>query len=198
MRLAFVIPLVLGLSACAAVGDEAALAPAGDAQVDRLVDALRAAAANHPERLEPVRGDMSRLETALLSPPQAETARLTPSAPMRTPPAPAQPLRAPDLTGAASLFHGVHLASYRREAHLWAGWAALSATHGALAGLQPRIERADLGERGVYLRLKAGPLDTPQAARALCASLSAAGQYCAASDFTGAPLSARRPLEDAG
>ncbi|MCF8500333.1 MAG: SPOR domain-containing protein [Rhodospirillum sp.] len=74
---------------------------------------------------------------------------------------------------------GIHLASYKSEATAKAGWAELRAKYPSLLGpLTPHLSRVDLGAKGVYLRLKAGPLGGGGAAKALCAKLKAVGQYC--------------------
>lgn len=106
-----------------------------------------------------------------------------------SPPAASAPTPAP-LGEPASILYGVHLASYRDMATLARGWGVLTAASGgALTGLEPRIETADLGaERGVFLRLKAGPMAGPAEAERLCAQLAARGIYCRAADFSGRPL----------
>ena len=96
---------------------------------------------------------------------------------------------APDLSGARSLLSAVHLASYRHAEHAAPGWAELKSRFpNTLAGSQPRLARADLGEQGVFLRLKAGPFDSPAAAQAICDRLAAAGAWCAPTAFTGEGL----------
>jgi hypothetical protein len=82
----------------------------------------------------------------------------------------------------------VHLASYRSPVHALRGWAELEARHGGLAGLQARVSRVDLGDRGVFLRLKAGPFDTPAAAEAECDAIKASGEWCTVTDFAGEAL----------
>lgn len=89
-----------------------------------------------------------------------------------------------------SVLFALHLASYRTEASAEAGWRIISAeAPGSLQGLRPRIETVDLGpERGVYLRLKAGPVDSSADAAALCAALIESGHYCKTADFEGREL----------
>ena len=87
-----------------------------------------------------------------------------------------------------SVLYAVHLASYRLEANARDGWAQILATHGPLLrGAKPRLEAVDLGEKGLFVRLKAGPFDRSSAESA-CASLKAAGLYCAIDKFNGRPL----------
>ncbi|MCB2106838.1 MAG: SPOR domain-containing protein [Rhodobacteraceae bacterium] len=73
----------------------------------------------------------------------------------------------------------VQLAAARSEEAAQAEWGRLSAKHkDLLAGFQPSVERADLGERGVFFRLRAGPLADREKADALCASLKALNEAC--------------------
>lgn len=145
-----------------------------------LARLLQDTAVQDPARIGAAQDEMAALEQALLAQPGA--------APAPEPePAPA-PLPAPDLAGARSILHGVHLTSYRDQAHVAPGWRALQGTMPALAGLSARVAPADLGERGVYLRLKAGPFDSRDAAQALCARLQAEGRWCQPVDFTGEPV----------
>ncbi|MHA6289489.1 SPOR domain-containing protein [Maricaulis sp. CAU 1757] len=97
------------------------------------------------------------------------------------------------LETAPSVMHAVHLASYRSEAMAAAGWLALQARFEGLAGLEPRLEAADLAERGRFLRLKAGPFDSREEARRACVVIEAAGEYCRAVDFTGRRMADNGP-----
>ncbi|QLH40128.1 MAG: SPOR domain-containing protein [Defluviicoccus sp.] len=47
-----------------------------------------------------------------------------------------------------------------------------------LGSLSPSIARADLGARGTFYRLRAGPLSSETQAAALCRSLSSRGTPC--------------------
>ena len=73
------------------------------------------------------------------------------------------------------------------RAYLWGrlwdfvrGWRLLLARHAQLLSpLRPRVRRVDLGaEKGVFFRLEAGPLADEEAARALCAAVTARGDAC--------------------
>jgi hypothetical protein len=145
-----------------------------------LARLLEQTAAQDPARIAAADAEMSALEYALLS--QSEPAQAAAPEPESA------PLPAPDLTGARSILHGVHLTSYRDPAHVAAGWRALQGTLPSLEGLSARVAPADLGERGVYLRLKAGPFDTRDAAQAWCAQAQAGGHWCQPVDFTGEPV----------
>ena len=73
-----------------------------------------------------------------------------------------------------------------REAHRSAGeaeaaWSRLQSRHaGVLAGLAPRIERVELGRRGIYYRLYAAPGAGGAAADAgaVCRAVRARGDDC--------------------
>lgn len=94
-----------------------------------------------------------------------------------------------DPASARSVLYALHLASYRSDDHAQQGWRLLQADAGAtLAGLTPRIEVADLGSKGVYRRLKAGPFNTKAEAASRCEALRAAGHYCQLTDFAGRAL----------
>ena len=83
-------------------------------------------------------------------------------------------------TTAPSGAYLVQLASFRSKAKADAAWAQYSKTHGdLLRGLKPLVRRVDLGaEKGIYYRLRAGPLGGAVEARALCAKLKARKLGC--------------------
>ncbi len=93
-------------------------------------------------------------------------------------PAPEIPGAAPPAGVASGAFH-VQIGSYRTEAGALAGWKILQSAHETLlADLQPTVVSADLGARGVFHRLQAGPLGDRGAANTLCNSLKARKQGC--------------------
>lgn len=74
--------------------------------------------------------------------------------------------------------HVVQLAAFRDEAAARDAFGKLKARYPDLLGpLGIDIQRADLGEQGIYYRLRAGYLDKSEA-DALCAKLEAQGQGC--------------------
>lgn len=173
-----------------------------------LAQALEAASYDAPERLAEMEDRIAALEEALgvqSSDPDsgapsenAEGADETPpDAPDPEPnpdPAGGRPQDdpglppEPDLAGSTGLLHGVHVASYRDAEQARDGWAVLSERHAALSGLTPRIDETDLGEQGVYLRLKAGPFESAEAAEAACGGLEDSGDWCQVAAYDGAPL----------
>jgi len=146
----------------------------------RLADLLTQTAQDRPDRVRRAGAQMAALELALTRPDAAEAIAEPTDVVLRA------IASAPDLTGAQSLMSAVHLASYREYENLLSGWSSLQADAPEVLGrLEARVSEVDLGDRGVFLRLKAGPLDSPAMARALCAQLDAAGHWCAPADYTG-------------
>lgn len=94
----------------------------------------------------------------------------------------------PVLSNSRSLYHAVQLGAYRSPERAMVGWHELQAlAHGQLAGLQTRTERIDLGSKGVFYRLKAGPFPSRADAAARCHALASSGIACIGTDFTGTP-----------
>jgi hypothetical protein len=74
----------------------------------------------------------------------------------------------------------VQLAAFPNEDDAHAAWRALKAAHpDAFAGLTPTFERADLGPKGVWVRLKVGPVASPEDARRTCAAAGVKALWCA-------------------
>ncbi len=66
----------------------------------------------------------------------------------------------------------IQLGSYRSAAEAERAWKRLSAREELLLGdLDPLVARADLGDRGIFHRLQAGPFESVKAAQAACARL---------------------------
>lgn len=180
-----VIPFAFLLAACATTGGQDAPARPMPVVADhpdaRLAIALAAeleARAGQGSSLTGVRPEMEALAAAFWSREAVPAAEPEPEIPEVVPPG-------------QSLLYGVHIASYRTLEHALQGWETMrTMLPGTLGTLEPRVEEADLGERGLYLRLKAGPFTTPQAAEAACRALTESAIYCQVMAFTGAPLAA--------
>ena len=72
----------------------------------------------------------------------------------------------------------VQLGAVGSEAQAHAEWTRLSGAHKEqLSGLSPDIVRVDLGAKGIFWRVRGGPLDEAQA-RMLCAELAKQSQGC--------------------
>ncbi|MDX1581669.1 MAG: SPOR domain-containing protein [Alphaproteobacteria bacterium] len=73
----------------------------------------------------------------------------------------------------------VQLASRRNEEDARAQWRLVRGAHpDILRGYAPKLEQADLGEKGIFYRLQVSPFATFAEAEALCARLKSAGQDC--------------------
>lgn len=73
----------------------------------------------------------------------------------------------------------VQLASVGNEAAVEREWGRMQSRHPQLLGsLSLTVERADLGDRGIFYRIQAGPLANREAAEGLCAQLKAQQQDC--------------------
>ena len=110
-----------------------------------------------------------------------------PAAPDRSAPAAApapEPAPAPRAVASASPApaaspsgqYVVQLAARKNEEQAQSAYDALKAKYGNLLGrYQPLIQRADLGDRGVYYRVRVGPMASAESAGELCTQLKAAG-----------------------
>jgi hypothetical protein len=64
------------------------------------------------------------------------------------------------------------------------GWSNFqSAYPGLLGDLSPRMERVDLGDKGTYYRVYAGPFPSAPAARDLCGKIPEMGSVCDVKTF---------------
>jgi cell division septation protein DedD len=112
------------------------------------------------------KGEPARTKTAPQPPPTQAKAATSPAA--------AQP----EKPASGSAFH-LQLLSSRSADEANNAWARLKGKNGDLLGaLSPSVARADLGDRGTFYRLRAGPIASESKARSICDSLSARGVSC--------------------
>ena len=84
---------------------------------------------------------------------------------------------APVATGGKS--YVLQLGAFRTQEAADAGWKLLAARHaGILGGLERYVTPADLGEKGRFFRLQAGPFPERAAANTQCAALKSSGVDC--------------------
>ena len=82
---------------------------------------------------------------------------------------------------------GVHRASYRRKDSAQSGWNQLRKAHpDVLDDLEFRLEEVELADRGLFYRLKAGPLAGVEEARRICDILTTRQVFCVVTLFNGA------------
>jgi hypothetical protein len=179
-----------GLAGCATTGSApaiAALPPIAETQEARIADIvareLDRRARYDADSLAGVAPQLHALARALAGPQPVAEQPGSASGHLQAAPE--------DMVTAPSLWHGIHLASYRSMAHTVAGWAQLQARFpDQLGDREARIETALIPERGEFLRLQAGPYDTLADASAACAAIEQAGEYCMPVAFSGLPLAA--------
>jgi SPOR domain len=99
-------------------------------------------------------------------------------APDATPETNAAPAASDEQVSAAPTFMA-QLAAYPTRKAAEGAWSRLKAAHPeALGALQARFEPVDLGGRGVWTRLQAGPLATREKASAVCAEAGVTDRWC--------------------
>jgi len=184
MRAIFTILLSsIALAGCFTTSeDPSAAPPVADSDAARLAallsNELDRRARWEPSALEGVETDMRALELVLF--PEAETVPETIVEPI-----------APDvdMSAARSLFHAIHIASYRDVETALSGWETLRAMFpDVLAETRPRVEAVDIPGQGHFLRLKAGPFLSAGDASRSCEAFRAASVWCAVTDYTGDDL----------
>ncbi|WP_420560432.1 SPOR domain-containing protein [Tepidicaulis sp.] len=107
------------------------------------------------------------------APAASETAEPETAAAEETAPA------APQSNIAQSGQYLIQLLSVKDEAGARGAWAKLQGKYPALLGGEAlNLQQADLGERGIYYRVRTGAFDSKAGANALCGKLKAAGQDC--------------------
>lgn len=83
------------------------------------------------------------------------------------------------IASATSGAYVVQVASFKGADLATGGWEALNRKNGdLLTNLRPDIQLADLGDKGIYYRLRIGPFATKADAQALCTALKARRQDC--------------------
>lgn len=141
-----------------------------------------------PEPISPQGADTDEAAIAAAEPadgdqPDAPENLPTPEAATPAPPPPPAPEAPPQpaVTAATDAAGGyrVQLASVRSMEAAQQEWTRLTGRHGDLLGdLDLDVERADLGERGVFYRVRGGPLAGEEAAESLCETMKARDVGC--------------------
>jgi hypothetical protein len=119
-------------------------------------------------------GAVERATAPATAPDDAEASEpvdLLSAAPPTEEPAPATP--------AAEEGWIVQVSSQRTVEEAQSAWNAMRDRYASVLGsLQPSIQRADLGEKGVFHRVRIGPWSTREEAIEVCEALKAAGGSC--------------------
>lgn len=120
-----------------------------------------------PSQPQTQMSEMAPVQAAPVPPVSTTPQTAVPAAPAETKPA---------ATSSSGGYVG-QLAAFRDEPSARTEFRKLQKKFSALAGLSADIQKADLGPKGIYYRLRAGYLDKAKA-EALCATLKAQGQGC--------------------
>jgi cell division septation protein DedD len=118
-------------------------------------------------------------ETAPVAKPEPKTATAPTSASASTPTETPKPTVTFRSSGALTGSHLIQIGAFRSEAEALGQWSKLQGKLGSyLEGKSDDIERADLGEKGVYYRLRVGPFASADEAKTYCAGLKERGTDC--------------------
>lgn len=116
--------------------------------------------------------DVAAVEPAPVAP--VITSPTVPAAPSA---ATAKPSESTSVSASGAGGFVVQLAAFRDEPSALDAFRKLQSKYPSLASLGADIQRADLGDKGIYYRLRAGYLDKSEA-QALCSDLESRGQGC--------------------
>ncbi len=107
---------------------------------------------------------------------QPKQPKMAPAPAMSSPTAAAKPMEMGKSTGPSP---AIHLASYRTRKNADQGWVKIVRAHKNLvSGLDHKVTRVNLGRKGTYYRLKAGPFKNAAEAKAMCRKLKRRRQFC--------------------
>jgi cell division protein FtsN len=107
---------------------------------------------------------------------QQVAAKPAATTPKPVPPATLKPSTA---SGTASGGYALQVGAYKSQDEAMTAWKSYQAKHAALlTGFSPDVQRADLGPKGVWYRLRVTPFSDKAAASALCDRLKAENAAC--------------------
>ncbi len=154
-------------------------APPAKAEQDDLASLVAAATGGREAATGPINTKPGAAPVAEAPAPQTQVAAAPPVAPAA--PAAAAAVTAPPAVAPAAMAGAfqIQLASARSEQGAMGEWNRIVGKNkDALAGLTPNVARVDLGEKGVFFRLRAGPLKDKAAADTVCSALGAQNVGC--------------------
>lgn len=144
---------------------------ASETQGDDVVDDAVA------DRIEQLAAADAALEETAPEPEPATTQATVPPTPAST--TVAEPPSTTTTVRASAGTHLVQVGAFRSDEEANAMWDRLEGKLGNyLDGKAPDIERADLGDKGVFYRLRIGPFTSSDAAKTYCEGLKSRGQDC--------------------
>lgn len=158
---------------------------ANDVVVDTPVETAETETTSAPEVAEPAATstiDMSAETSVPVVDPEPEP---TPERNIETiidettPKVTPEPETTNSIGSATSGEYVVQVGSFKGADLAVAGWEALTKKHKLLvSNLRPDVKVVDLGDRGIYYRLRIGPFEDKASANSTCTSLKAARQDC--------------------
>jgi cell division protein FtsN len=158
-------------------GQQTATAP--PAQLTTQPPALR----SHPDETKPTVQAPPAREAAAKPAPVAQTTLPPAATPVK--PAAQTPAKQPVATPAKSAAtaaggaYMLQIGAYKSQSDADAAWKSFRGKHAALlSGFGPNVQKADLGDKGVWYRLRVGSFADKGAATALCDRLKAEGAAC--------------------
>jgi cell division septation protein DedD len=153
--------------------------------VDRTVeDAIGALAADVSDEVDDRVASLAEEDASAFGDPSTDSpepvAATTPTPVSAPSPAPEPATAAASaVISALSGSHVVQVGAFRSNDEAMAQWSRMQSRLGDVIGDKTYdVERADLGERGVYHRLRIGPFATSDAAKSYCSTLKENGQDC--------------------
>ncbi|ESR23540.1 hypothetical protein N177_3608 [Lutibaculum baratangense AMV1] len=162
---------------------EAAEEPVEDVQAEAPGQSAEAPAARQPEPATPTppaatqNAGQSRPGQPMQITPQADAPQQVAAADPQSQPEQAQPAAASGGFPAGS--YVVQVSSTRSEADAERSAASVRDRYSSvLSGHQTAVERADLGDKGIYYRVSIGPLSDSSSAGTLCSRLKSQGLDC--------------------
>lgn len=150
-----------------ASGAEGAPEVADDAVADRIAELARQdEAVSGAPATKPAEGSAAAEPQQATAPTAASTPAPKPTVSYRT-------------GGALTGSHLLQIGAFRSEAEATGQWSSLQGKLGSyLDGKSNDIERADLGDKGIYYRLRIGPFASADEAKTYCAGLKERGTDC--------------------
>jgi hypothetical protein len=168
-------PEVAATVAAGAAQPAPLLPPTEDDTDAALADAAPAPAA--PAVAEPVQTAAAPAPAAPAIPATQEPAAPAATQQAAAAPAAAAPVASPEPAAGSSW--KIQLAAVKSEAGARQEWGRMQKAHPDLLGdMRLSVQKADLGTKGIYVRIQAGPLPDRTTAEDVCAELKASKQPC--------------------
>lgn len=146
------------------------------AQAQTTVAPPPAVATKPPRTLHPATSDsIPALKPATLPPPPPKVVKVETPKPVK-PASVAAIAPAPVHTGGGSV--ALQIGAYKSEDEASAAWKSFAHKHAMASAYQSEVKKVDLGDKGVWYRLRLGSFADKTAAVAFCDKLKADGGNC--------------------